>query len=197
MGIKCFFLEPLEPARTRRWLRRYSSVTPCEQCGYHNAKVLLGDFDGEADELRERPPAEDPRWPASCPCGYVFQDGDSRQLFTHHLFRRADTGELTTLHEAVPGAMWFAPWLSDCAEWKGPDGQTLIVRCPPDGHDWIVDGRASNCTLPDYKVHKCWVRHGSPPNITVDKNGVTCSAGAGSIQTRTWHGFLRNGELVE
>lgn len=27
----------------------------------------------------------------------------------------------------------------------------------------------------------CWVRHGEPPNVTVDKNG---------------HGFLRNGELT-
>jgi hypothetical protein len=40
------------------------------------------------------------------------------------------------------------------------------------------------------------VRHGEAPNITVDKNGVTCGAGAGSIQCGSYHGFLRNGELV-
>jgi hypothetical protein len=32
--------------------------------------------------------------------------------------------------------------------------------------------------------------------LTVDKNGDTCAAGAGSILTPAWHGFLRNGELV-
>jgi len=57
----------------------------------------------------------------------------------------------------------------------------------------MIDSRASNCTLPDDNVHKCWVRHGEAPNFTVDKNGATCAAGAGSIQTSNWHGFLRNG----
>jgi len=32
--------------------------------------------------------------------------------------------------------------------------------------------------------------------FTVDKNGDACAAGAGSILTPTWHGFLQNGELV-
>jgi hypothetical protein len=41
------------------------------------------------------------------------------------------------------------------------------------------------------------VRHGTPPDVTVDKNGLTCNAGGGSIQVPGWHGFLRNGELVE
>ena len=45
-------------------------------------------------------------------------------------------------------------------------------------------------------AHRCWCRHGEPPNITVDKNGPTCPAGAGSIQCNDWHGYLRNGELV-
>jgi hypothetical protein len=56
--------------------------------------------------------------------------------------------------------------------------------------------RASNCTMPNDMLHRCWVRHGNPPMITVDKNGPTCGAGAGSILSGNWHGFLRNGELV-
>jgi len=78
----------------------------------------------------------------------------------------------------------------------GPDGRTLIVRCP-DGHDWIIDSRASNCTKKDDNAHWCWVRHGKPEDGTlhVDKNGNTCAAGAGSIDTGKWHGFLHNGEL--
>lgn len=63
--------------------------------------------------------------------------------------------------------------------------------------DWEVDGRASNCTKKDDNVHKCWCRHGDAPNVTVDKNGNTCAAGAGSILVDGWHGFLRNGYLEE
>jgi hypothetical protein len=73
-----------------------------------------------------------------------------------------------------------------------------MVRCP-DGHDWCVDSEASNCTRKN-EEHHCWVRHGYPPecNVTVDKNDPnTCHAGAGSIQTPGWHGFLRDGILVE
>lgn len=33
--------------------------------------------------------------------------------------------------------------------------------------------------------------------ITVDKNGTTCAAGAGSISAGPYHGFLRNGQLVD
>jgi len=64
----------------------------------------------------------------------------------------------------------------------------------------MIDGPANNCTRkddPGQKHHHCWVRHGVPPSITVDKNGPTCEAGAGSILTKNWHGFLRNGMLVE
>jgi hypothetical protein len=92
--------------------------------------------------------------------------------------------------------MWFAPWLAECDAYRGLDGRTLMVKLPGD-HDWIVDGPASNCTIPDDKVHKCWVRHGEAPNITVDKNGHTCNAGAGSIAIPGYHGFLRNGQLQE
>ena len=97
---------------------------------------------------------------------------------------------------AEPGACWDAWWMPD--NWKGADGIALMVRLP-DGHDWHVDSRSSNCTRPDDNVHKCWVRHGDPRecHVTVDKNGDTCAAGAGSIQSPTWHGFLRDGHLVE
>ena len=48
----------------------------------------------------------------------------------------------------------------------------------------------------DARPHKCWVRHGEPPNVHVDKNGVTCNAGAGSIAYPGFHGFLHNGHIV-
>lgn len=99
-----------------------------------------------------------------------------------------------TLREAPDGAMWDAFWLHGVPSWCGDDGRAIICRVP-NGHDWQIDGPASNCTRPN-EAHHCWVRHGEPPNLTVDKNGNTCAAGAGSILTKDWHGFLRNGYLV-
>jgi hypothetical protein len=125
-----------------------------------------------------------------------------------HLWIRPDTGEIAQhLADFPVGAMWFADWYK-IDERKSPDGRQLYgwdwdnqfepqlcVRTP--GGVWIIDSRASNCTMPEDRVHRCWIRHGVPPNITVDKGGHTCQAGAGSIQCGSYHGFLRNGELVD
>jgi hypothetical protein len=49
------------------------------------------------------------------------------------------------------------------------------------------------------KTHRCWVRHGDPDKgepVHVDKAGHTCAAGAGSIATPGYHGFLHNGQLT-
>ena len=96
------------------------------------------------------------------------------------------------------------PWISErrkdgstgCGYMIGDDHRSLVIKCP-DGHDWMIDLRARNCTMKDESTHHCWVRHGRPEDGTlhVDKNGLTCDAGAGSIDTGTWHGFLHNGEL--
>jgi hypothetical protein len=108
-------------------------------------------------------------------------------------FRNPNTGEVCKLSQMPPGACWDMTWWDE----KGPDGRALCVKLP-DGHTWRIDGRASNCTMPNDDKHYCWIRHGKPEDGTlhVDKNGYTCQAGAGSIQTPSWHGFLRNGYLV-
>ncbi|HEY6330714.1 MAG TPA: hypothetical protein VI756_15365, partial [Blastocatellia bacterium] len=146
---------------------------------------------------------DDPRWPTVYPCGRLVTSNDVRQLFSERLYRRSDTGDLIEgLNNAPPGAMWDAWWhrREDLpGALVGADGISLTVMCP-DGHEWFVDAQCSNCTMPDdfYQLHHhCWVRHGTVPNITVDKAGATCRAGAGSIATGHWHGFLRNGELVD
>lgn len=94
--------------------------------------------------------------------------------------------------QLAPGAMYYADWYSR----KGPDGHHLIVITP--GGIWHVDNRANNCTRPLDDEHRCWVRHGTPPRITVDKNGDTCGCGC-SIGLgpgfRDYHGFLRDGKL--
>ncbi len=206
--LKCFLLEPTD--RVMRALRRYTSSddNPCPLPGRwgHDAQVriedgpLLVSEDGPRPTWRTEPPDwlhEDARWPTHCECGYKFQEDDPWQLFWEPIYTRKDTGEEMLLRDAPAGAMWYAPWLADI--WAGPDGKCLMVRLP-ERHDWTVDGPAANCTMPDdagQQRHHCWVRHGTPPQITVDKNGQTCNAGAGSIATGTWHGFLRNGYLVE
>lgn len=184
MSIECFLLEPV-PGLSRHWLRRYSKDYTCSG-SYHDARELIGDAPDDA--IQEPPHDAESGWPTRCAhCGYEFKADDVWQLFNHQLYRRAGerVSEMTTLQEAEPGAMWIATWMDD----------HLIVKLPG-GHDWDVDSRASNCTRPGDNVHRCWVRHGEPPLVTVDKNDDTCRAGAGSIQVPGWHGYLRNGELT-
>lgn len=127
--------------------------------------------------------------------------------------RRLDTGE-TVVTDAytitqcqLPGAMFWTQWQDGAAD-RHESGSHLFVSGPqlqvilPNGTPWNIDSRASNCTLKDDFEHRCWVRHGEPPLLTVDKNGPTCSAGAGSIMSSGWnggpdyHGFLTNGEFT-
>lgn len=199
-------------------LRRYATNDDHQgwDCadGYHSALVFTGEAQAAWSEgdhgcrtLAARPevPHDDPAWPVACRCGYVFTPDDPWQDWQELIYQRADTGERVTIREqradtvgalpsAPPGAMWDAWWMP----WgRGPDGIHLMVRCP-NGHDWHVDGRASNCTMPDDDTHRCWVRHGDPRSgpVTVDKNGATCSAGGGSILADDYHGFLTNGQLT-
>lgn len=201
--VKCFLITPTDQAE--RFLRRYASGSKCDKCegGYHQARNPIGRSPVVNSELAEdgvnryesRPDADeyagDPRWPLTAACGYVFSQEDEWQVFCERIYVR-DTGEEYTLHKPVPGMMWDAWWM----HWKGPDGKSLIV-ITPDGWQWNIDGPASNCDMKDDREHRCWVRHGEAPNIHVDKNGRTCGAGAGSIQTPKWHGFLTNGVLQE
>lgn len=206
--IQCFFLEPTD--RVRVSLRRYTQKNTPDCCpvypgtySYHTAMIPIGEEPVERDEqgyisngIKALSPHDDPRWPRTCPCGYTFQEEDEWQRFTEQIYRRTDLGGEMTIHEAPAGAMWYAPWMDDLFV---PQGEhNLVVKTP--GGEWCVDSQANNCTMKeDFKQehHHCWVRHGEPPNVTVDKDGPTCSAGAGSIQCGSYHGFLRHGFLEE
>lgn len=96
--------------------------------------------------------------------------------------------------EREPGDMYWNTWYPNHVFWDNQKGPHLEVVLP-NGCHWNIDSRASNCGSPEDKQHRCWVRHGVPPEITVDKAGHTCTAGAGSIDMGGWHGFLRNGYL--
>ena len=209
MEIKCYFLEPIN--KERLFLRRYSHVR-ANDGHLHDSSVIWKDIDWSNDGLSsceielckddgENYPDLSNPWPTKCEsCDYEFKEDDVRQRMVRTLYQRQDTGEILTLREAPIGGMYYATWLDDYEHYpKGPDGRVLNVIVPDGtkgGSHWSPDSRASNCTMKEDKVHRCWVRHGTPPNITVDKNGNTCSAGAGSIATGNWHGFLRNGYLV-
>lgn len=211
MSVRCFYLEPLR--RSRLSLRRFTfgsdKSCPSSQGG-HDARTNFVEVDEwlkPNDETgrkvyehggpqnREDVPAGAP-WPTQCTgCTYIFTEEDEWQIFPETLYRRADTGETMTWNESGPGAMRHCEWYEGLAWASGPDGLALSVKCP-NGREWHIDGPCSNCTMKDDRVHKCWCRHGTPPNITVDKNCNTCAAGAGSIQAGDYHGFLRNGEFT-
>jgi hypothetical protein len=116
------------------------------------------------------------------PTGEIVEKGSA----SWPLYRRVDTGEVMAFRDAPPGAMVQFDW-----------GLTVKL---PNGRSWNIDGEASNCDRKGDKSHRCWCRHGTPPNLTVDKTpesgGSTCGAGGGSIQAGDYHGFLRNGVLT-
>ena len=205
MGVTCFWVE--ETGTARVGLRRYSKGGGCREEGGRNfhaailwldtaplGKVTEDGITHWGEPSFTYPDHADPRWPAACGCGFAFpaSDGPGRlQNWDEPLYRRTDTGELTTLRNAPDGAMWDAWWLP----WKGPDGRSLEVICPGGGR-WNIDGRASNCGSPGDNEHRCWIRHGEPPALTVDKDGNTCVAGGGSIVAGDYHGFLRAGAFT-
>jgi hypothetical protein len=201
-ATQTYWLEPTD--RVQVGLRRYTRHDGAWTCeaGWHQAMTLTGTAPVvlNAEGLEVSPgivtPHDDPRWPAACEkeCGYQFTEDDQWQDWSHRLYRRTDTGEEMGLRDAPPGASWNAWWLPE--SYRGPDGLALVVKCP-NGRDWNVDSQASNCTRPG-QPHQCWVRHGDPREcrVTVDKNGETCAAGAGSILAGDYHGFLRDGVLT-
>jgi len=153
--------------------------------------IDMKDASAKMDELYKDPES----WPTHCKyCGAPVAEDDARtSAGTLPIF---DNG----CDQLEPGDMYFAQMHEPdepCyfAGWENCDGKHLHVVLP-NGDRWDVDSRASNCTMPEDKTHRCWVRHGEPPNVHVDKNGNTCQAGAGSILSGDYHGFLHNGELT-
>jgi hypothetical protein len=218
MTHKCFLVEP-----TGKWmlsLRRYTSNTVTERANcpkmpgeysYHQALFRIGEVElvtepCEHEHCKERGHLEvaesarfrddAPEWPMQCACGFAFAPSVTHQHFTERMYWNPTTGDKWTMAELPVGAMWFDDWLPKNFWWDNFDGRHLHVKLP-NGREWNIDSRCSNCTLPNDRTHRCWVRHGEPPNVHVDKNGHTCSAGAGSIVAGSYHGFLHNGELRE
>lgn len=177
---------------TRAFLRVHWGT--CEGKGYHEGMNLLAESD-TLEEWKLGGAVEDhpeEAWPTRCDrCGEVAPSTADRQVFRK---RRYDTpsGGLE------PGCLFFTPWehfnghcLHHWENCTDPRGHLHAIL--PNGREWDIDSRASNCGSPEDKQHRCWVRHGEPPNVTVDKGGNTCGAGGGSIDVPGFHGFLRGG----
>lgn len=196
--VQCFFIEPTDQCRVS--LRRYrrDAATSAAKCSvnpirYCNASADL-DLIVQGDEkpLSVEEFINNGSWPTACICGYVFTEDDNRQVNVDRIYTsKQRAGEFNLRFPRTPGMMWDADWMPD--HYKGADGRSLVV-VTPDGHEWNIDGPCNNCTDPK-TPHKCWCRHGEPPVLTVDKDCKTCKAGAGSIATPNWHGFLTNGVL--
>lgn len=205
MEIQCFFLERTDLFRRslRRFIWTHEPQCPQPGCSYHNVATVIDAaiperFLGEGERYMSPAdfPNDDPRWPLTCGCGHVFRPTDPYQLCWDRLYRKQGTEELYDPgREAPAGAIWYQDWLIG-ADWgPGPDGHYLAIQTP--GGVWHPDARASNCTRQDDKVHRCWVRHGAVPHLHIDKEGETCSAGAGSVISGKWHGFLHHGKLID
>lgn len=206
--VKCFFIEPTNDYEVEVYRSSsFSSKVECLDSSYgggHFAEAPVGIYSfaeqptgGYVSKADAESKYGLSAYPTHCKCGYQFTDADG---FNHRFMRlyqrRDDPTQRYTLQNAPVGAMYYATWYEKYKRLCGPDGKSLVVVAPGK-HDWFIDNRASNCTMPNDEVHKCWCRHGDPltGNVTVDKNGHTCAAGAGSLLIPGWHGFLTDGYL--
>lgn len=208
-SVRCFVVEPTDLYNI--YLRIYDSSrnVPCSSGSYHDGRQLIETRIQKEDALSFDPVEDtvssgdfldhsDTRWPKSCSkCGHAFQGPSAvYQYFPVRLYRSVEEPKLEWERDSLPpGALYRQSWLEDSTSFVGADGQSWAAVLP-NGNHWMIDGRASNCDKQFDKFHKCWCRHGEAPKFTVDKNGLTCNAGAGSIVSGDYHGFLRDGHLV-
>lgn len=191
---------------TRAYLRIYWGDN-CPNCqgsvGYHNAMICIGDTEKLNDWSFMGEPRDhlaDPRWPSKCDnCDAESPSNATRQIFRDSVYD-TPSGKLE------PGCLYWADWYrahddngagvpGSCVFHDNCDGRHLMAILP-NGRQWDIDGRAANCAMRDDRAHRCWIRHGEPPNVTVDKDGHTCAAGGGSIQAGDYHGHLRDGSFT-
>lgn len=195
--MDCRFIQEIG---VRVKLRTYwGEKDECPGRYYHNTEKFIKDFmevgnftaGGSLDNY------EASEFPDTCEyCGAKAPENAIHQVFKKRLYN-TDSGK------PEPGDMYYAPWYHE-KDWKkgvcpwdncnDPRGHLLVIL--PNGHEWDTDSRASNCTMKEDRQHRCWVKQGEPPHIHIDKDGNTCAAGAGSILSGDYHGFLHHGKLT-
>jgi hypothetical protein len=187
--------------------------------GSHNAYAPLGIHKGEDVKAHSFGKPEDyapEKWPTACDhCGAAVPEMAWKNVYSTDASEAGEEGYAgyyqvfesraydTPSGEPEPGDIFYRDqhWRADgsCGTWDNCPGAHLVVIVPDGGH-WDIDSRANNCTMPEDRVHRCWVRRGSPEDGTIDVTkgspGESCAAGAGSIQHGDYHGHLRHGKLV-
>lgn len=211
--VQCFWC--VNTGEHNLYLRRYTHAEheawTCEG-GWHQARLHVGrePEDRNAEGYSEAIPADrfagDPRWPTHCDagCGYAFTDEDHWQVFSESIYRTADGSTQQGRYEweqreLPPGAMFDSFWMPE--QWRGPDGLSLTVVCPPTAADmntWNVD-------MPATVSGGRWTRTGdptaSPPTVDVSPS-IEIGFGGGTDGTEDtsragyYHGHLRHGVLV-
>lgn len=213
--IECFWVERTDHAQRslRRWISTTgvdATIVPhCADPGswYHSASVYIGDAPLELHDeaiaaVDITPYIADPRWPNVCErCGWAmptitrwdtvsrFDGSVNLQVNQEPIYRRASDGSEWPMQGLPAGAMFDCYWHHD--HWVGVDGISLMIVTPYSGNDnraamWIPDGMANNAP----GVIPAWQRVGdprNPPSLTITP----------SIQTGTYHGWLRAGKLVD
>jgi hypothetical protein len=195
--VACFLLEGTDTVRRR--LRRYTWTADGGLCpalgglghqGFAPWTDVPLEWSTEGGRRHYRtpdddaPPRDDPRWPTRCDgCGQLLGPQTEWQVFGERLYRRADTGALTTLRDAPPGAIWEAPWYAD-AGYVGPDGRCYVAKLP-NGGDWIIDGPSTS--------GGGWTRTGEAPRFTVTPSVGRQDKHGGWL----YHGWLRDGVFVD
>lgn len=173
--------------RHSRMLRRYSASGGLHNCpagGYHNVSIDIGEVTDPADAAGDNWPHDDPRWPTICDgCGaYEFTADDNWQRADRRIFAFPGGAEFSFWgsfgRTAPPGTMIRAPWYDDYA--KRP-GESWLVALP-DGGEWMTTSEATGGGF--------WEVTGTPPLITVSPS-IWHNAPTG------WHGWIRDGELVQ
>lgn len=172
--------------------------------GMHRAEVELGRWPTveEANRRVRLPSRFDPirHDPRITSCKWCQEWVPPQELNAEfdHLSASTTTIYNTPSGNLEPGNLFWGDWYP-CAEggaclygWTNCDGKHLMAVLPNGSH-WDIDSRSSNCTKRGDTTHRCWIRVGEPPLVTVGKKGLTCEAGGGSIAVGSYHGFLVGG----
>lgn len=185
-GIPLRIAEPT--GRYKRNLRRYApssdGVSNCPAGSLHSASVVACEVPAAeaADVGGDNWPHDDPSWPRTCACGHEFTPDDHWQRIDREVYRLPDGHEFTLSRSlgliAPAGTMIRVAWYDEHAD---QPGESWLIALP-DGGDWITTQRA--------KGGGYWTVTGTAPNLTATPS-IWHNAPNG------WHGWLRNGELVQ
>lgn len=174
--------------------------------GFHNAERKLRDIPGEIAT-----------WDAENKC---FTGLGGREV------RKSDYADLPPKCDWCPATIpEDAPWRlerhelfdnpegepqpNDCftieygpghyCDWDDCDGKHFIIVLPdrPTFNRWDTTHRASNCSAPQDRRHRCWVIVGDPPRVSSVVTDRKCSGGKCSIETPYFHKTIKDGEWVD